>query len=432
MKILIATPDEGKLLDLVVSSIARQHCPVGVDRLDHVVLRDHTPGEYTKQEKVACQYNAARDLALSAGYDALLTWENDIVTHKKDTISMLWGVDADVVHATYCFRKPGAPWNLALLDGMKAYHLSSFPEKIEGQIIEVDGYGLGCTLIHRQVLENLRFRSTGLLHEDGGESHCDWYFAQDLQNMTIGMASSRPVVRGHLDAIVGHVHHWPIPHILYPVQHSAAMDPRFPYVAMPFSWSQDPSLIPERQRQRQYEQLRLMHTETSEYLSLIHQEASAIPNGGILLEIGVNYGVSTTALLAGKPPSSRLYSVDVDECERARKRLGEADVWDWEFIQSDSLDTDTIEMIRKSGSIDLLLVDGLHTYDQVYGELETYCPLLSKDGVVLVHDVLLHAPVGNAVADFCSQQRKGERSWRFTVEDGYCGMAVLRPDERSH
>jgi predicted O-methyltransferase YrrM len=425
MKILIATPDEGKLLDLTVRSIAKQRCPQGVERLDHVILRDYKGIGLSKQEKVARQYNTAIDLALGGGYDALVAWENDIIVNNPYVVDNLFKVNADVVHATYVFRKPDHPWNLAFVDGMKAYHLSSFPDEVIGnwgKVVDVDGYGLGCTLIRRDVLKNIQFRSTGLLHEDGKESHCDWYFAQDLLQMTVGMASSRPVVKGHLGVTVGHVHHHPTPHILYPVRHDKAIDPRFPYVAMPFDWAVDISLIPNSQRQRQFEQLRLMNTETSEYLDLLYQEAGKLENSSALLEIGVNYGVSTTALLAGKPSESILRSVDVNPCERARERLQETLVWDWEFFQTDSLDPDLkSHFVDRDIRFGLLLVDGLHTYQQVYSELLLYSPLISEEGVILVHDVLLHEPVARAVEAFC-----GLGGWTYEVYPGYCGMAVLR------
>lgn len=427
-KILIVTPDEGKLTDHVVRSIAKQHCPPGVTRIDHSILRDFGPSDRTKVQRVADQFNHARELMLSGGYDAMMSWENDIITNERDLVCKLWEVDADVVHALYCFRKPGAPWNLSMLDGMKSYHLSSFPDRTAdewGKVVPIDGYGMGCTLIRRPVLERLRFRSSGLLHEDGAESHCDWYFTIDLLQMTIGMASSRPVVKGHLGVKVGHIHHHPEPHILYPVPHHKAMDPRFPFVAMPFGWLQDVSTIPTCQRERQYQQLRLMGTETSEYLDLIYNEASKVDALHSILEIGVNYGVSTTALLAGKPSPVVLLSVDVASCERARERLQESLVWDWTFIKSDSIDINTLEYVRtRHANVGLLLIDGLHTYQQVYSELVLYESVVDNHGVILVHDVLLYEGVAKAVSDFCHIT-----DWRAEIVPGHCGMAVLRRPE---
>lgn len=64
-----------------------------------------------------------------------------------------------------------------------------------------------------------------------------------------------------------------------------------------------------------------------------------------------------------------------------------------DLVYGDSHDDRTVEAVadRLRGEVDLLFVDGDHTYEGVREDFETYRELLGGDGVVAFHDVRRHA-----------------------------------------
>lgn len=104
---------------------------------------------------------------------------------------------------------------------------------------------------------------------------------------------------------------------------------------------------------------------------------------GNVLEIGVREGISTAALLLGVGHSGgHVWSVDLEDCSHLYN-----DPYHWTFIQSDSGNSDAV--LEKMGlrddsfKIDLLLVDGNHTYTGCMADLAAYAPWAK---VIAIHD----------------------------------------------
>lgn len=99
---------------------------------------------------------------------------------------------------------------------------------------------------------------------------------------------------------------------------------------------------------------------------------------GNVLEIGVHCGISTTSLLAGlEENGGHLWSVDIHPSCRY--------VWyghpQWTFFCPWAGDKVTPDL-----PLDLLLIDGDHTYEGCYSDLMQWAPLVRPGGLVLVHD----------------------------------------------
>lgn len=116
------------------------------------------------------------------------------------------------------------------------------------------------------------------------------------------------------------------------------------------------------------------------------------------VELGTHYGHSYFAFCKAVQEhalSSRCYAVDTWQGDEHAGRYGE-DVYNLVARQNTDSYAGFSTLLRMDfsqavesfadGSIDLLHIDGLHTYEAVRSDFETWLPKLSSEAVVLFHD----------------------------------------------
>lgn len=143
---------------------------------------------------------------------------------------------------------------------------------------------------------------------------------------------------------------------------------------------------------------------------------------GNVFEIGVREGYSTSAILSGLSGSGHLYSVDKVDCS------GRFSDSNWTFIQGDTI-TEPERILDATGMrsnhfwIDLLFVDGDHTYQGCLSDLTNFGKYAK---VIAVHDTHSeYLGVWQAVTDYFRSRFTGPfRSLEFRTESN--GLAVLR------
>lgn len=120
----------------------------------------------------------------------------------------------------------------------------------------------------------------------------------------------------------------------------------------------------------------------------------------LITEIGCAYGGSSLLFMLGKKKNTRVVSIDPfvkdsmgefqaseELCSKYVKKalvdLGkDDDVKDWKLIPDFSY-----EVVKKwNEKIDLLFIDGDHTYEAVKQDFEEWFPFVKKGGVIVFHD----------------------------------------------
>ncbi len=105
----------------------------------------------------------------------------------------------------------------------------------------------------------------------------------------------------------------------------------------------------------------------------------------VVFEIGVRDGESTVSFLqAVKKTGGVVISLDINPCEKARKRISKLRLEDyWIFVRENSNDY----VSKYAGwPVDVLFIDGEHTRKQCEKDFNNYVPFVKRNGLIIFHD----------------------------------------------
>ncbi len=145
--------------------------------------RDHA------RERVVESRNLLREVVLTRGYDYLLSLEQDVIP-PLDVVKRLLSHKVNVVSGLYSTprlmtrkRSDGSLVKiredvpLATLIGAPGKARWMMPEEVrEDRLLDVGGIGLGCVLIHRTILERIKFR-----YDPHTAAFDDMWFSRDVR-----------------------------------------------------------------------------------------------------------------------------------------------------------------------------------------------------------------------------------------------------------
>ena len=162
-----------------------------------------------------------------------------------------------------------------------------------------------------------------------------------------------------------------------------------------------------------------------------------------VLEIGTAKGGMFYALCQIASPDAKVFSLDwlkgnfcTSVYTEAKEDIERLNTYGQpkqklSFIRDDSHRQATLVKVRKAlGHIDLLFIDGDHTYEGVRKDWEMYSPLVKPGGIVVFHDIVdQHWMYPTCKVDkFWNELKKSNETWEFidTSGDVWGGIGVLK------
>lgn len=144
----------------------------------------------------------------------------------------------------------------------------------------------------------------------------------------------------------------------------------------------------------------------------------------LVLELGVNTGESTVALLeAVQQTDGKLVSVDQQELPRTRAMLESYGLTGrWEFHKMDDLKF-AREIWPKGQLADMIFLDTSHQYGHTKKEIEAFEPLLRPGGVMTFHDTMtFYDGVQKPINEFL----KLHKNYKYENRTNCNGLGILR------
>lgn len=133
-----------------------------------------------------------------------------------------------------------------------------------------------------------------------------------------------------------------------------------------------------------------------------------------VLEIGTQDGGTLWLWSQLATPDARIISIDLDDAGGHRR-----DQQHVSCITADSHGPEMPARVRgffEDEPLDLLFIDGDHTYDGVKADFEMYAPLVKPGGLIVLHDIVAHDPASGCEVDrFWAELKQTHPDWTEIV-----------------
>lgn len=123
-------------------------------------------------------------------------------------------------------------------------------------------------------------------------------------------------------------------------------------------------------------------TDPDEVLALA-EAAGSVPKDGVIVDIGLHEGRTAIALALGSDPSVAVYGIDIERFPKYLSNVEKFELQDrlFRIIKKSHLCAKTWTL-----PINMIFIDGDHSYEAVRKDIKGWMPHVVKGGVVAFHD----------------------------------------------
>ena len=136
-----------------------------------------------------------------------------------------------------------------------------------------------------------------------------------------------------------------------------------------------------------------------------------------VVEMGIGEGYSTRFLLeAIKDFNGKVYSIDIED--KTNIKISKDNEKNWKFIQGNS----AIIGVGWKEPIDLIFIDGDHSYLSVLSDLAAWYQHVKKDGYIAMHDCTSNSEVEQAMNQFF----KDKQVEKIVFPQRHLSLAIIK------
>jgi predicted O-methyltransferase YrrM len=181
-----------------------------------------------------------------------------------------------------------------------------------------------------------------------------------------------------------------------------------------------------------------MHQKKEELIEFVRKIKHIKPK--YILEIGTSEGGTLFFFSKIASPEAKIITIDLpivrDYASYSPAKIPFYKLYRVEdqkihFIRKDSHRSSTVKKVKKllkNNKIDLLFIDGDHTYNGVKKDFENYISLVKENGIIGLHDIVEHPPDSNCnVFDFWNEI-KGKYEYKEIISkdnEEWAGIGII-------